>query len=38
MADIPSNTQIMMKKNVREVEKLETISNQLKNDASFFKL
>lgn len=38
MADMSSNTQIMIKKNVREVEKLETISNQLKNDASFFKL
>ena len=38
MADMSSNTQMMMQENVKEVEKLETISNQLKDDASFFKL
>lgn len=30
MTDMSLNTQMMMKENVREVEKLETISNQLK--------
>lgn len=38
MADMSSNTQMMMQENVKEVEKLETISAQLKDDASFFKL
>ena len=38
MADMSSNTQNMMQENVREVEKLETISKQLKEEASFFKL
>ncbi len=38
MADMSSNTQSMMQENVREVEKLETISMQLKEEASFFKL
>lgn len=38
MADMSSNTQSMMQENVREVEKLETISVQLKEEASFFKL
>ena len=38
MADMSSNTQNMMQENVREVEKLETISMQLKEEASFFKL
>ncbi len=38
MADMSSNTQIMMQENVKEVENLETISSQLKDDASFFKL
>ena len=38
MADMSSNTQNMMQENVREVEKLETISIQLKEEASFFKL
>lgn len=38
MADMSSNTQNMMQENVREVEKLETISKQLKEETSFFKL
>ena len=38
MADMSSNTQSMMQENVKEVEKLETISMQLKEEASFFKL
>lgn len=38
MADMSSNTQSMMQENVKEVEKLETISVQLKEEASFFKL
>lgn len=38
MADMSSNTQMMMQENVKEVEKLETISAQLKDDAAFFKL
>ena len=38
MADMSSNTQMMMQENVKEVGKLETISAQLKDDASFFKI
>lgn len=38
MADMSSNTQNMMQENVKEVEKLETISKQLKEETSFFKL
>ncbi len=38
MANMSSNTQSMMQENVREVEKLETISVQLKEETSFFKL
>ena len=38
VADMSSKTQNRMQENVREVEKLETISKQLKEEASFFKL
>ncbi len=38
MADMSSNTQTLMKENVKEVEKLETISSKLKDDTAFFKL